>query len=96
LYGEAEISIFAKYGKFLVHEDWHCEIPVTLTCLWGARSSLVVEALCYKPEDRWFETRLGEWICFSLPNPSGRTMPLGFTQPLTNERQKQKNNVSGD
>jgi hypothetical protein len=41
----------------------------------GARGSVVVEALCYKPEDE---------VDFSnLPNPAGRTMALGSTQPLT-------------
>jgi hypothetical protein len=29
------------------------------------RGSVVVEALCYKPEGRGFETRWGEWI-FSI------------------------------
>jgi hypothetical protein len=47
-----------------------------------ARSIIVVEALCYKPEGREFKTRWGELI-FSiyliLPGPLG----LGFTQPLT-------------
>jgi hypothetical protein len=41
-------------------------------CLWiylkcfrnlGARGSVVVKALCYKPEDRGFETR---WGCVNL------------------------------
>ena len=36
----------------------------------------LVEALCYKPEGRGFDSR---W-CY---NPSGRTMALGLTQPLT-------------
>jgi hypothetical protein len=45
----------------------------------GARCSVVVEALCYKPEGRGFETRWGEWIFFfNLPNPSGRTRPWGL------------------
>ena len=34
------------------------------------------EALRYKPEGRWFYSR---WC----HNPSGRTMALGLTQPLT-------------
>jgi hypothetical protein len=42
----------------------------------GARGSLVVKALCYKPEGRGFDTRWGEFL--NLPNPSGLT-----TQPLT-------------
>jgi hypothetical protein len=45
---------------------------------WGARGSVVVKALCYKPEGRGFDTRWGEFL--NLPDPSDR---LGFTQPLT-------------
>jgi hypothetical protein len=41
----------------------------------GARSSVVVNALCYKPEGRGFDTRWGEILY--LPNLSGRTMPWG-------------------
>jgi hypothetical protein len=39
--------------------------------------SVVVKALCYKPEGRWFDTR---WVDFflNLPNPSGRTGPWGL------------------
>jgi hypothetical protein len=40
----------------------------------------VFKALGYKLEDRGFETRWGEIL--NLPNPSGRTRPLGSTQPL--------------
>jgi hypothetical protein len=42
----------------------------------------LVEALCYEPESRGVESRLGGFF-FNLPNPSGRTMALGSTQPLT-------------
>jgi hypothetical protein len=38
---------------------------------------VVVKELCYKPEDRGFDTRGGELIFFNLPNPPGRTMPRG-------------------
>ena len=40
----------------------------------------LVEALRYKPESRGFNSR---WCHFHLHNPSGRTMALGLTQPLT-------------
>jgi hypothetical protein len=42
----------------------------------------LVEALHYKPEGRGFYSR---WYHrnFSLANPSGRTVALGSTQPLT-------------
>jgi hypothetical protein len=36
----------------------------------GARGSVVVKALCYKPEGRGFDTPCGD---FYLPNPYGRT-----------------------
>jgi hypothetical protein len=42
----------------------------------GARGSAVVKALCYKPEGRGFETKLGEFL--NLPNPSSRTRPWGL------------------
>jgi hypothetical protein len=48
-----------------------------------ARGGVELKALCYKPRGREFETRWGEWIVFNLPKPSGRSRPLGFTQPLT-------------
>jgi hypothetical protein len=43
----------------------------------------MVEALCYKPEGRGFESRCGDLIFFNLTKRSIRTMALGFTQPLT-------------
>jgi hypothetical protein len=42
----------------------------------GARVSVVVKALCYKPEGRGFDTQWGEFL--NLPNPSGRTRPWGL------------------
>jgi hypothetical protein len=43
--------------------------------------SVVVKALYCKPEDRGFASRCGGF--FNLPNPFGRIMALGSTQPLT-------------
>jgi hypothetical protein len=37
----------------------------------GARGSVVVNALCYKPEGRGFHTQSGEFL--NVPNTSGRT-----------------------
>jgi hypothetical protein len=37
----------------------------------------MVEALCYKAEGCGLERSLN---CFNLPNPSSRTIALGFTQ----------------
>jgi hypothetical protein len=37
------------------------------------KSSVVVKALCYKPEGRGFDTRWSDFL--NLPNPFGRTRP---------------------
>ena len=42
-----------------------------------------VDALRYKWEGRGFDYRWCHLIFFLLHNPSGRTMTLGSTQPLT-------------
>jgi hypothetical protein len=47
--------------------------PLSTYCL-RARGNVVVKALCYKQEDRGFETRWGARI-FNLPDPSGSTRP---------------------
>jgi hypothetical protein len=60
------------------------------------RGSIVVKALCYKPEGRGFETRLGEWflsIYLILPAALG---PGVYSASNINEYQKHKNNVSGE
>jgi hypothetical protein len=44
--------------------------------LWGERGSVVVKALCYKPEGRGFDSQWDEIL--NLPNPSGRTRPWGL------------------
>jgi hypothetical protein len=47
----------------------------------GGRGSVVVKALCCKPEGR---VQVPMRLSFlNWPNPSGRTMALGSTQPLT-------------
>jgi hypothetical protein len=43
---------------------------------YGAHGSVVVKALCYKPEGRGFDSRWGEIL--NLPNPSSRTRPWGL------------------
>jgi hypothetical protein len=54
---------------------------ITLTT--GACGSVAVEALCYKPAGRGIASRWGGFFFSNLPNPSGCTMALGSTQPLT-------------
>ena len=51
--------------------------PVFTVQLWGHVVEQLLEALRYKPEGREFDSRWCHW------NPSGRTMALGSTQPLT-------------
>jgi hypothetical protein len=41
-----------------------------------ALSSIVIKALCYKPEGRRFDIRWGDFL--NLPNSSGRTRPWGL------------------
>jgi hypothetical protein len=42
----------------------------------GAHGSLVVKALCYKPEGSGFDNGLGDFL--NLRNPSDRTKPWGL------------------
>jgi hypothetical protein len=49
----------------------------------GARRGAVFEALRYKREGRGIGSRWCHWMFFIDSNPSGRTMALGSTQPLT-------------
>jgi hypothetical protein len=44
----------------------------------GHAVAQLVEALRYKPEGRGFDSRWFHWH-----NPTGRTMALGLTQPVT-------------
>jgi hypothetical protein len=56
----------------------------------------VVKALCFKPEGRWFESRLSNImfpICLILPAALG---PGVHRVSNRNEYRKQKNNVSGE
>jgi hypothetical protein len=47
------------------------------TAVCGARGSVMVKALCYKPEGRGFDTRWDGFL--NLPNPSGRTRPWVYS-----------------
>ena len=49
----------------------------------GHAVAQLVEALRYKLEGRGFDSRWCHWIFFIDIIPSGRTMALGLTQPLT-------------
>jgi hypothetical protein len=58
----------------------------------GARGIVVVEALCYKPEGRGFETRCGELIFSIYLILSAALGPGVYSASNRNEYQKQKNN----
>jgi hypothetical protein len=48
----------------------------------------MLNALCYKPEGREFQSRRNYIFFFNLPNPFSHTMTLGSTQSLTEMRTK--------
>jgi hypothetical protein len=65
----------------------------------GARGSVVVKALCYKPEFLGFETRLGELFFFFFAINIIFSAALGpgvYSASNRNEYHEQKNNVSGE
>jgi hypothetical protein len=60
------------------------------------REHAVVKALCYKPEGRGFEIRLGEIIFPVYVILSAALDPGVYSAGNRNVYQKQKNNVSGE
>jgi hypothetical protein len=56
---------------FIVHYLLHVHVYIK-----GERGSIVVMGLCYKPEGRGFDSRLGEFL--NLHNLSGRIRPWGL------------------
>jgi hypothetical protein len=64
-----------------------------MLCNISTRGILVVKALCYKPEGRWFDTQLGDFsIYLILPAALG---PGDYSASGRNEYRKQKSNVCG-
>jgi hypothetical protein len=61
-----------------------------------ARSSIVVKAICYKPEGRGFETWWGEWFLSIYLIRPATLGPGVYSASNRNEYQKPKNNVSGE
>jgi hypothetical protein len=61
----------------------------------GESTGIMVEALCYKPINRGFETRLGEWFLSIYLILLAGLGPGVYSASNRNEYQKQKNNVSG-
>jgi hypothetical protein len=62
----------------------------------GACGSLVVEALCYKPEFRVFDTRFSERIFTIYLILSATLSPGVYSASNRNEYQKQEDSVSGE
>jgi hypothetical protein len=58
----------------------------------GARGSVVVKALCYKPESRGFDTRWGEFLKIYLILPAA-LFPGVYSASNRNEYQKHKSKV---
>jgi hypothetical protein len=61
-----------------------------------ARGSIVVKALCYKPEGHGFETRWGEWFLSIYLIFLATLGPGVYSASNRNLYQKHKNNVSGE
>jgi hypothetical protein len=62
----------------------------------GIQGSIVVKALCYKPEGRGFETRLGESISSIYLILLAALGTEFYPASNRNEYQKQENDVPGE
>jgi hypothetical protein len=79
---ESALPLQEHYHRLL--SSWGIPLAVENSQLAAASLAIVdivVKALRYKPEGRGFDNRRAEFL--NLSNPSGRTRPWGFTQPLT-------------
>jgi hypothetical protein len=77
--------IFAKYCQSdLHHACSYAHFLMLQMRHWGARGSVVVKALCCKPEGHGFDSRWGEFL--NLPNLSGR--PGVYSASNRNEYRK--------
>ena len=76
-------SIFLRnLDSTAVTQYRHPQSRLTNRRLQGHTVALLVKALHYEPGGRGFNSRWCHWN-FQWHNPSGRTMALGLTQPLT-------------
>jgi hypothetical protein len=73
---------YTKLRTLSFHNASSIRSIIIISIIIGGARSVVVEALCYKPEGRGIASRRGEFFS-NLPKPSGRTIALGSTQPLT-------------
>jgi hypothetical protein len=82
LYQEIDFNILLYHLKYpareqeILHKNSYIGWRKNYSFL--IRGSVVVKALCYKPEGRWFETRCELMFSIYLILPA-----VGFTQPLT-------------
>ena len=60
----------------------HDTISFLLVFTLGHAVMLLVEVLCYKPQGHGFDSAWCHWI-LHCHNPSGHTMVLGLSRPLT-------------
>jgi hypothetical protein len=76
---------------------WYCGSPASKYVIkyyyysLGARGSVVVKALCYKPDGRGFDNRWGEFLKIYIILPAALG-PGVYSASNRNEYQKQKNN----
>jgi hypothetical protein len=87
-----------KHAEFNFNHNFYSSYARLHGNFWRSTYQVItylVEALCYKPEGRGFDSRWGHWIFFNLPNPSSRIMGLGSTQPLTEMRTSNLPGVNG-
>jgi hypothetical protein len=95
---EREMSLSGDDGSTVVIwlQEAHLHVPIRgrfSTCshhVSGARGSVVVKTLCYKPEGRGFETRWGEWFLSIYLILLVALGPGVYSSSNKNEYQKQK------
>jgi hypothetical protein len=89
-------SLSLYHQKLLYHQRLDSATALIIIKLDGARGSVVIKALCYKPEGRGFENRWGDCISsvyLIIPAALG---PGFHSTSNRNEYRKQKNNASGE
>jgi hypothetical protein len=94
LYRKFFIPFLIKCDIFVKHTHTRARARTHTHIYIGARCSVVLKSLCYKPGGRRFETLRGEWIfsiCLILPASLG---PGLNSASIRNEYQKQKNNIT--
>jgi hypothetical protein len=94
-YGNSANSVFFWGGDQYICVDFFREASGIVIILW-VRGSLVVKALCYKPESHGLETQCVKCnfsIYLNLPSALGSAVYQAYNR---NEYQKQNSNISGE